>query len=224
MKDRAVTAGGVADAVRAARALVFDFDGTLVDSNPIKWRAFESCFAGAGDRRAEILAYCRGHHHTPRSVKFRHVYESILGLPYTPAVADDLESRFAALTTDRIIAAPERPGTTAFVAGARRGHFTALLSSTPHDTLCHIVEARGWRGWFDDVRGAPVDKAAWIAALRAARDLAPGDVVFFGDTPEDAAAAAGCTFVAVGGEGLAAAHSIADFTVFTGGAWASDGS
>jgi sugar-phosphatase len=211
--------GGVLEAVRTARALVFDFDGTLVDSTPIKWRAFEACFEGFGERREEILAYCHGHHHTPRAVKFRYVYERILGLAYTAAAAEELETRFAALTTDRIIAAPERPGVTGFVARVRLRHFTALLSSTPHEILCSIVEARGWRGWFNALRGAPVDKAEWLRALRAERRLSPREFLFFGDPPVDAAAGAagGATFVAVGDEDLPGAHAIPDFTLFADG-------
>ena len=97
---------------------------------------------------------------------------------------------------------------------ARRGG-TALLSSTPHEVLNDIVTARGWRAYFGDLRGAPVDKAAWLRAYRAQRGLTVADVLFFGDTPEDAAAAkaADWTFVAVGEPAVwTGALAIEDFT------------
>lgn len=193
-------ASAFAEMFRVARAFVFDFDGTLVDSNPIKSRAFEACFADVGEKRLEVLAYCRGNHHVPRDAKFRHVYEEILGLPYTLDVAVGLHERFAAATTRQIIAVPEVPGAAAFLRGARAHRVMALLSSTPHDLLVHIVSERGWRELFDAVQGAPVDKAAWLHAYRIGRGFDAAEVVFFGDTPEDAASAdaAGCRFVAVG--------------------------
>lgn len=190
----------VADLVRNARALVFDFDGTLVDSNPIKLRAFEACFADFPHRREEILAYCLGHHAVPRGDKFRHVYERIIGLPYTDATAAVLHERFFALTTDQIVAAPEIAGASAFLESVHGGHRTALLSSTPHRILVHVLVERGWWRFFSRVRGAPVDKREWLVSLRGEWGLAEWDAVVFGDTDEDIAAAwaAGCVPVMVG--------------------------
>jgi len=190
----------VADTVTRARALVFDFDGTLVRSNEIKWRAFELTFGEFPERMDKIRAYCRDHHHTPRDVKFRHVWESVLGLVYTPEVTARLHARFDAATTLQIIAAPAVEGAERFLAEARPGLLTALLSSTPQPVLERIVLARGWRERFDAIQGAPVDKAAWLEGYRLQHRLGPGDVLMFGDSVEDAAAAraAGCQFVAIG--------------------------
>lgn len=207
---------GVLDVVRQARALVFDFDGTLVDSISIKGRAFEVCFAEFRDRRSEILAYCRGHNHLTRGEKFQYVYQQILGLPYTEEIATVLHRRFAAVTTDAIIAAPEIPGATRFLGWTARSHSKALLSSTPHGILMDILLCRGWRDYFTTIQGAPVLKAGWLQAYREAHKLEQHEIVFFGDTVEDAHAAkdAGCTFVAVANDALMAEspHQVTDFT------------
>lgn len=195
-----------------ARALVFDFDGTLVDSAPIKRRAFEACFAEFAERFDDILPYCVTQHHTPRDVKFRYVYEQILRRPYTPAIDAQLHARFEAASTQQIIAALALPGAEAFLRAAARRTMTVLLSTTPHDVLVRILEGRGWRELFRVVRGAPVDKAMWLEAFRASHGWAEDEVICFGDTPEDAgaAAAAGCRFVGVGmassGDGVAVQH------------------
>jgi len=201
-----------------AQALVFDFDGTLVDSNLIKQRAFECCFSEFPHRLGEILAYCGRYHHTPRWEKFRHVYERILGLPYTQAVETALSKRFDAETTHEIIHAAEVPGATAFLKSVRHRQVTALVSSTPHEVLLQILAARDWLDYFKYVQGAPVDKAAWLKEFRTKHGLNENGVVFFGDTQEDGEAAltAGCAFVGVGSEplGVATIASIPDFTVF----------
>ena len=211
---------GGAAAARAvlaqAAAVVFDFDGTLVDSNEIKWRAFDTVFAGFPDRLPEISAYCRAHNHTPRDVKFRHVYETMLGVPYTPDVARRIENRFEAETTSAIIAAPEIPGASACLAALAAQLRLGLLSSTPDAILRQIVRARGWEDRFAWVQGAPVNKREWLDALSRRVGAAPRSIVFCGDTPEDheAAAAAGCSFVGVRNRALAdaAAYWIEDFT------------
>lgn len=183
--------------------LVFDFDGTLVDSNRIKWEGFNRCFAEFPEQRDEILAYCRGNHHVTRGEKFRAVYEQMLGLPYSPEIERRLHRRFEEATTDAIIRAPEIPGASEFLQRARSRHRTAVLSSTPHEILLVILERRRWSSYFDLKQGAPVDKATWLRALER-MGFPRHEVLFFGDTPEDAAAArvAGCRFVPVLNPGL----------------------
>ena len=212
----AVVVPSLAEALQRARALVFDFDGTLVDSTPIKRRAFELCFVEFPERRDEILAYCWGHHHTPREVKFRYVYEQILRRPYTPELAATLHERFEAATTRQIIHAPEIPGAAEFLRRAHRRYLMSLLSSTPHDVLLDILTQRGWLGYFTLVQGSPVQKAAWLKSFREARRFGEQDVIFFGDTSEDAQAAqaGGAAFVTVNGSqgARAGTYTVADFT------------
>ncbi len=171
-----------------------------MDSTPIKLQAFARCFAEFPDRLERIMDYCGGQNHTPRWEKFQHVYERILGLPYTAEVAERLHARFEAATTRQIIEAPEIPGAGAWLRWVHQRCETVLLSSTPHEILLEIVSRRGWSGWFSSIQGAPVDKAQWLIAQRHARGLSPHQALFFGDTPEDAQAGrrAGWTFIGVG--------------------------
>lgn len=189
-----------AELISGARALVFDFDGTLVDSNLIKWRAFEVCFQDFPDRLPEILAYCRSFNHTPRDVKFRHVHEKILGRVYTPDIEKTLLERFEKETTEQIISAPEILGAEKFLRCAGRTHPLGLLSSTPDEILRAILERRGWKGYFKWIQGAPVDKARWLRELHSRQGIPLDSIVFFGDTVEDrdAALKSGCRFVHVG--------------------------
>ena len=216
LREPDADAAAVRELIRRARALIVDFDGTLVDSNPIKWRAFEQCFEEFPERYQEIIAYCSGHHHTPRGEKFRHVYERILERAYSPAIAARLHRRFAEETTQAIIRAAEIPGATGWLAAASATHRMALLSSTPHEILLEIVTARGWQGYFEAIQGAPVHKASWLTQFRQAHRLGARDAVFLGDTLEDAQAAqdAGCLFIAVSREpfGAPSGRRIADFT------------
>lgn len=176
---------------------MFDFDGTLVDSNGIKRRAFESCFRDLKRRRREVIAYCVDHPHLTRTEKFGHVYEKIIGLPYSRKIEEKLRGRFEAGTTRQIVRAAAIPGAEEFLALGCRERLCGILSTTPHPILLHILRERGWEQFFRVVRGAPVQKEAWLERFRRRRRLKPSELIYFGDSPEDARAAseAGCLFI-----------------------------
>lgn len=184
---------------------IFDFDGTLVDSNQIKLEAFDTCFSDYLDAYPEIVSYCHSNHHTPRWVKFRHVYENIMKLTYTPKIERDLHHRYESVTTQAIIKAQEIKGATKFLKTVTSKLPAALLSSTPHEVLIQILDGRKWRSYFRYVQGAPIKKSDWILALRERLGLSNDEVVFIGDTAEDAESAktANCPFVAVANPELA---------------------
>lgn len=207
----------IGDAVRSAlgasRRVIFDFDGTLADTNEIKKRAFDLVFADFPDYMKEIQAYCHSFNHTIRGEKFKYVTEKILGLPYTPERDRHLHELYARFTTDGVAEAPEIPGAGAFLRSIQsRG--PALVSSTPHEILLEILERRGWRSLFGEVRGAPVNKRDWLNALQKSVGCRSEDLVFFGDTDEDETSAreAGCTFVRVGRVSKGGELAIQDFT------------
>lgn len=186
--------------IEKSKGLIFDFDGTLVDSNAIKRNAFEKCFADEPQHFQEILVYCRGNNHIPRKAKFRHVFEKILKRPYTAAVETRLLNLYAEYTTQQVIAAREIPGARDFLEQFALRKESALLSSTPHEILLEILERREMRHYFKTIQGAPVEKAAWIRKFLKHHRLKNSEAVFIGDSSEDVAAAqaAGIPFIGVG--------------------------
>jgi phosphoglycolate phosphatase len=198
-------------AIESAKALVFDFDGTLVDSNEIKWSGFEHVFSEYTEQLAQISAYCRSNNHTIRGEKFRFVCEQILHIAYTAERERSLHERYAAYTTEGVAHAPEIPGAELFIRQVS-DRPTALLSSTPHAILLEILRLKGWQAMFKTVQGAPIVKRDWLIQYQTVMDCTARDILFFGDTDEDEASAreAGCEFVRVGPSSGAA---IGDFRV-----------
>jgi len=185
--------------LRDAKALVFDFDGTLVDSNEIKWSGFEHVFSDYARELPEISAYCRGNNHTIRGEKFRYVCERILHVEYTTEIARSLHERYAAYTTDAVARAPEVAGASEFLRKVS-DRPTALLSSTPHAIILEILRRKGWTPYFKVIQGAPIIKRDWLEHYGRKMGYAARDILFFGDTEEDemSALSAGCRFLRVG--------------------------
>lgn len=199
--------------IQTAKALIIDFDGTLVDSNPIKLKAFEKCFVDYPELFREIMAYCQTNHHVHRHEKFRFVFENILKQPYTPEIEKRLLDIYARETTEQVIAAKEIPGATKFLERFVAGRLAALFSSTPHQTLLTILERRGLKKYFTVIQGAPINKAEWIKQFIKAHRLKKEEVLFIGDSLEDALSSkkAGVPFLAVGPQKPEGTYSITNF-------------
>jgi phosphoglycolate phosphatase len=181
--------------------VVFDFDGTLVDSNAIKKQGFFAVVANHaggdammqraldevdGDRRAIFDAYVA----LQAAANSSQVHD-----------AESLVGEYSAYVDTAVAAAAEMPGATALLNGLRRhGKHLFLSSATPVASLQRIVERRGWSHLFDAIFGSPNSKRASLLQIRAATAAPSSALAVVGDGVDDrdSAAALGCPFFAVG--------------------------
>jgi phosphoglycolate phosphatase-like HAD superfamily hydrolase len=186
------------------RVAVFDFDGTLVDSNAIKRRCLDEVVAdlpggadalaiarrAGGDRYAMFAAVAR---------RLRPDADASDTATFGRTLADDYTRRcFTA-----IAAAPERRGAGAALdALARRGVRLWVASATPERDLAPLLRARGIDALFEGALGSPRTKLQSLRTVLEAEGVSPRQTVMVGDGDDDAAAAAraGTWYVAVTAE------------------------
>lgn len=183
-------------------AVVFDFDGVILESADVKTEAFVELYAHHGDH---VVHRVREHHLAnlgiSRYKKFAWIAEHVLRQPLSDADSQALGARFSELALEKVLAAP-------FVAGADRsldalceagrGLPLFVASGTPHDELQMIVERRGLHRVFREVHGAPREKPEILRDLLKRLELTPEQMLFIGDGMTDykAAVAVGCHFLA----------------------------
>jgi phosphoglycolate phosphatase-like HAD superfamily hydrolase len=181
------------------RAIVFDFDGVILESADVKTEAFLALYAEHG---AEIVAKVREHHLAhlgiSRFKKFAWIAEHLLKTPLSEAESVALGERFSALALDRVLAAPMVPGAQAALEQLSDRLLLFVASGTPQAELDLIVDRRGLRRFFREVWGTPTEKPAIVRDLLARHALAPEEVLFIGDGVSDhqAAVATGLHFLA----------------------------
>jgi phosphoglycolate phosphatase len=181
------------------RAAVFDFDGTLVDSNRIKRDAYDAVVARHPDGpelvREAIAAA------PPSRVAVLERYAALqserngLRLDAARLVADYADRVFAL-----VAAAPEMPGAGSLLLALRRARIACHLSSaTPQDALAGLVRARGWAALFDTVSGWPSAKPETLRRLVSGAGLAAAEIAVVGDGEDDLASAreVGCRYFPV---------------------------
>jgi phosphoglycolate phosphatase-like HAD superfamily hydrolase len=180
------------------RRIVFDFDGTLVDSNALKRAAYDRVVASDPDGAAlmaKALALGPGDRH----VVFRRYAALQPGECGADAAA--LAQRYTDIVDAAVADAPAMPGAATMLQNLAAAGIDAHVSSaTPLASLAWIVARRGWDGYFRSLHGRPASKEETLAGLIAAHGTAPNEIAVVGDGDDDSASAAaiGCAFYPVG--------------------------
>jgi phosphoglycolate phosphatase-like HAD superfamily hydrolase len=170
--------------------ILFDFDGTLVESLDVKISAFASLYRRYGEdvERAAVQHY-REHSGVSRLKRIRHCHEQILGQTPSEAEINALGDRFGAMVEDKVVAAEWVPGARELLEAQLGVRPLIIASATPQEELERIIEKRGMRHYFDSIFGSPPDKTEIIREIVANRRLEPEGVIMIGDGRADYEAA-----------------------------------
>lgn len=182
------------------KAIVFDFDGVILQSVDIKTRAFEKLFAAeTPEAVARIIAHHLAHGGVSRFEKFRHAYREILKRPLSAEEEVALGLRFNTLVEEAVSVCPWVPGAREFLEARHKLLPLFVASGTPQEELARIVERRGLKEYFRAVYGTPAKKDAILRSIAASLRCGAADLLMVGDamTDHDAARATGAAFIGV---------------------------
>lgn len=185
----------------ALQCLVFDCDGVILDSVPVKTRAFARVAEPFGEEaRDRLLMYHKVHGGVSRYKKFEWLYEHVLGKAITPEESRRLGDLFAEYVLDELQHCALIPGAQDVLAYWRGRLPMFVCSGTPQEELQSVLQLRGLDGYFDAIYGSPPAKAELLAHIVRTEKLDPADVLMVGDAPTDRDAAdyAGTMFYGVG--------------------------
>ncbi len=182
------------------RCVVFDFDGTLVDSNRLKREAWFEVLGSQGCSRDEITRLLE---QNPLSDRFE-LIARMLTEGETKEISTTLISQLAGQYNDICesgqATCPEIPGASAMLQTLSQSMPLYLNSATPEEPLRRIVARRAWSGYFQGIYGRPDEKIAILNRILRQEDLLPTNIAMVGDGLADwqAAEAVGCIFISVG--------------------------
>lgn len=181
------------------RSWVFDCDGVLLNSNPIKTEAFRQVASVYGTEAVDALVdYHRRHGGVSRFRKIAYLFETILDRSAEPGEAERVLDDFAAICRREVLVCAEAPGLRDLLVALSEGCSRLVVSGAEENELRWVLEARGLAPLFDAIHGSPAAKPAILADARR-RGLLSEPGVFVGDSLTDyqAATQAGLDFVFV---------------------------
>jgi len=183
------------------RCIVFDFDGTLVESNKIKRRVFYEVtkdLVGADSALDKILS-------SPNSGDRYNIFNLLiteLKLVREVFVSSlQLADSYTRICEYEISRAPEIKGAIKTIKDLKGlGVKVFISSATPESTLKKIIDMRGWKEIIDKSFGSPDGKVEHMRAILLENKLSISEVIYVGDSEIDKSTALliGCKFIGIG--------------------------
>lgn len=186
------------------KAIVFDFDGTLVDSNACKHEAFFNLFPPAPAVRKVVKEVLAEMEPLSRHVIFPELLKRLQ--PVLPDIGPEQSAEYIERYRRQVVAgqqaAREMPGAGEALRALSERLPLYISTVTPQDDIEGLLKDRNWDSLFEGVFGYPNDKVMVLQHVIQAEGAGPAGVIMVGDSAGDRAAAdqAGCLFEQAGGD------------------------
>lgn len=169
------------------QAIIFDFDGVVVESGDIKSQAFAELYRHHGETISQAaVEYHRANGGMSRYLKFHYFQQNLLNQPpLTKEEEQELDQRFSELVMNAVISCQPVAGAEGLLNRMAEQIPLFVASGTPENELRVIVERRGLARYFTEVRGSPRLKELLVADILSAYPLAPERVLMIGDALVD---------------------------------------
>ena len=185
------------------RTIVFDLDGTLVDSNDIKRRGFEVVLQSNPPAIALLLDVLEKYPSLDRTGVFLEIGKQLFddNVMQKKRWVNSMVCAYTSYCEERVANAAEIAGADYILdALAEHGINSFISSATPEQTLRNIVRKRRWASKVQGIFGAPTSKEEHLIRIQREVRCKKDAILYVGDSKSDMDAAHrfGCLFAGVG--------------------------
>jgi len=167
-------------------AIIFDLDGTLIDSADIKTWAFGKLYESYGEGIVrQVISWHKQHEGISRFVKFRHWQENLLHEVYTEELGVKLSEAFSRIVVDAVVQAPYIEGALNFLEEYHQRIPLFVASGTPLFELQEILARRDMTRYFHGIHGSPLTKSEILDQIIIDNQWMPKRIVMIGDSISD---------------------------------------
>ncbi len=184
-------------------AIIFDFDGVILDSTPLKSKAYLDLYPGEDpETLAQLARHEREHGGVTRRVKIAHYEKALFGRSGDAESVERLAQRYSEIVFEAVLTCRFVPGAKELLAKAHGKIDMHVVSGTPLDELSVIVQRRGIDRYFKTLQGAPVMKPEAFDRVMAEGGYDPARTLAIGDSMTECQVALkrGIPFLGIEGE------------------------
>jgi HAD superfamily hydrolase (TIGR01549 family) len=187
----------------ALSCIVFDCDGVILESVPVKTRAFARIAEPYGSEAVDrLIMYHKAHGGVSRYRKFEWLHREVLGREITQEELERLGRKYAEIAFEEVCRCDLVPGIEDVLMRWKGRVPMYVCSGAPHEELNVILQRRGLHQYFAGVYGSPPAKTQLLRGILKEAGVDPATVVMVGDSVTDlnAAESVGTRFYGRGDE------------------------
>ena len=179
--------------------VIFDFDGTLLDSNNIKISSFYDVLGDSKNCHKvmdDVLHNASGDRY---SIWRQYVLQKEITVNIEQRIQCLVDS-YSVIVKKRLAQAYSMQGAISLLSWLKENKISSSLSSaTPLEHLLETVDTLNWSHYFTNIFGAPQSKLAILKFLQQKHKLERTNMLVVGDGPDDMESALqfGCEFLPV---------------------------
>jgi len=171
------------------KAIVFDFDGTLIDSNQLKYDAYYKLFP-SDDFHKRIITEVLGEiFEESRYAILKEIMRRVNSITGNEYELDnrvlELATEYNVIVVDGAKRCREKTGAKEVLESLSKRYNLYLNSTTPETSLKDIVKHRKWENYFCDIFGYPNDKTSVLFDIIKRESINQDELLVVGDGKSD---------------------------------------
>jgi phosphoglycolate phosphatase-like HAD superfamily hydrolase len=169
------------------KVILWDFDGVLMDSMPVRDRGFEIVLSSYPQHEVEqLLIYHRQNGGLSRYVKFKYFFEQIRKEPITSAQVDNLASEFSEVMRRELVNSELLiDESVEYVKQNHKKFKMHVVSGSDQTELRYLCEVLGLKNYFESINGSPTPKKELVNLILNSYKYTPKEIVLIGDSMND---------------------------------------